>query len=256
MIYVCILTHNRLNKLRHLIDNPFFWRGFDECVVLAQGCDDGTNEWLSQYATAHPDKQMILWQSWQNLRAIGGRQRMVDRMLHWLDTDDIVIMLDDDMLPISPEWARRLCQPILDDPEIGASGVGGHDITWGPQLIHEVEPGWCDVVNGGWTAYRASLFLEGVEFDQAYLPFWHCDIDLAMQIRQKGYKIWCTGRVGLAHEAHHWDMDEHYAARCKMFKDKWMGKGLTQIEQILRIMPPMRDGDVFRREVKTTLVEA
>ena len=239
-VLVGILTFNRLKMLRSLIDNPLFWSGIDHLFVFSQASADGTDEWLTEYQANHPDKPMTVWQSWQNRMAIGGRQRMIDRMIGWgLQADDAVIMLDDDMMCISPEWSQRLVQPLRDDTKVGAVGVQGYFVGFGEEAFNDAPTGEVDVVNGGWTAYRGQVFLEGVEFDQQYYPFWHCDSDLAMQIREKGYKIISVGPVGLAHAAHHPKVTNLWEERRQIFVNKWQGKGLTRNE-ILRTKKVVR----------------
>jgi glycosyltransferase involved in cell wall biosynthesis len=231
-LLVGILTYNRLSKLRHLVDNPCFWEGIDHLFVYSQASEDGTDEWLAEYQAQHPDRAMTVWSSWQNLMAIGGRQRLLDKIINWgLTDEDILIMLDDDMMPISPGWAKRLAQPLIEDETVGAAGVQGFQVTWGPGLFLFDEVGETDIVNGGWTAYRGKVFLEGVEFDQRYMPFWHCDSDLAMQIRERGYRVIKVGNVGLAHAPHHHKVDDLWREKRRLFIDKWRGKGLTRVEK-------------------------
>jgi glycosyltransferase involved in cell wall biosynthesis len=231
-IYVCLLTHNRLQKLRHLIDNPHFWHGFDRLFILSQASEDGTDEWLRKYQQGNRDKPLTVWTSWQNRMAIGGRQRMIDRMIGYgLQANDVVVMLDDDMMPISPYWCDRLVSP-LHMPMVGAAGVEGFNVHFDKRgLFMPSPPGQVDVCNGGWTAYRGAVFLDGMEIDQDYYPFWHADSDMCMQILAQGRKVMKVGRVGLAHAAHHRAITPLWEERRDMFIGKWRGKGLTKREK-------------------------
>jgi glycosyltransferase involved in cell wall biosynthesis len=232
------LTYNRLKKLRHLIDNPFFWNGVERLYVFSQASQDGTDEWLMQYIKDHPEKPVTFWNSWQNRMAIGGRQRMIDRLIYDdLQPDDIVIMLDDDMMCIAPDWLDRLTEPLRNDKTVGASGVQGYFLRWGDGIFGIAPQGECDVINGGWSAYRGEVFLKGVEIDQQYYPFWHADSDMAMQVRKLGYRIVSVGNIGLAHEPHHHERDALWWERRKTFMDKWYGKGYTLAEKQVQEKP-------------------
>lgn len=240
--YVAIVTYQRLPKLRNLVDNPYFWNGIDRCFILNQGGKtDETAVWLTDYKTKNPSKPLTIYHSWQNLRAIGGRQRLIDRMYNTIKPDDVIITLDDDVMVYSGMWAKRFTQHFKNS-QVGAVGVQGYFVTptWITPIFREWEGetfGNVDIVNGGWTAYRGSVFLGGCEYDQQYYPFWHCDSDFAMQVRQLGYEVWTIPNPGLAHEPHHRDIGPAFRQREEIFRKKWEGKGLLRFEQIKREQP-------------------
>jgi glycosyltransferase involved in cell wall biosynthesis len=230
--YVLILTYNRLRMLRRLIDNPMFWSPqIDQVIVRSQACADGTDQWLREYAAAHPERPIELQFADQNRMAIGGRNDMFETLVGRLERDDIFVTLDDDMIPISPHWLEKLTSPLRENPEVGAAGIEGFWTTFGPGIFMHAPEGEVDIINGGWSAYRGAVLLDGCRYDEQYLPFWHADSDFAMQVLEKGWKLVKVGRIGLAHSPHHRKVDELWQSRRDIFLGKWRGKGITSREK-------------------------
>lgn len=236
MIYVCILTHNRQEAAKACIESiiPAIVAKHAQLHVLDNGSTDGITLWLS--VMANRLNFMQVWASKQNTYAIGGRLRQVDRLLGmglgWMDT---VVFLDSDVTVVKPyevDWLEKLIAP-LQDPRIGISGVYGRNINadWTGFEMPNTLPGRVDVVGGGMTAIRGAVFLSGVEFDQGYLPFWHCDSDLCLQARSEGFEVHCVGEIGLHHDAHHKDMSEQYHKNMRRLKEKWQGKRVLTTHQ-------------------------
>lgn len=230
--YVLVLTYNRLRMIRRLLDNPMFWSpGIDQVIVRSQACEDGTDEWLREYAAAHPERPIELQFSSENRMAIGGRNDMFESLVSRLERDDIFVTLDDDMIPISPRWLDKLTAPLRENAEVGAAGVEGFITTFGPGIFMHAPEGEVDVINGGWSAYRGAVLLDGCRYDEQYMPFWHADSDFAMQVLEKGWKTIKVGRIGLAHSPHHRKVDELWKSRREIFLGKWKGRGLTAREK-------------------------
>lgn len=235
MIYVCVLAHNRQEKTKACIESiiPAIVAKGAYLHVLDNGSTDGITLWLSVMANRlHFIK---LWTSKQNTYAIGGRLRQVDRLLGmglgWMDT---VVFLDSDVTAVKPydvDWLKKLIAP-LEDPKIGISGAYGRNISadWSGFAVPPSLPGRVDVVGGGMTAIKGAVFLSGVEFDQGYLPFWHCDSDLCLQARHEGFEVHCTGEIGLHHDANHHTPDEQYHKNMRRIKEKWQGKNVIASE--------------------------
>ena len=230
MICVCILTHNRIDKVKVCLESIYpGLRG--ELHILDQNSTDGTREWLQGWSQRKSNVHLTL--SFQNLMAIGGRQRQVDMLRHRIGPQSIVVFLDSDVIAENQGlWLTHLKQWASVH---GIAGVYGRNIF--PQFGGFAEPdrvpGPCDVVSGGMTAVRGDVFLSGVEFDQAYLPFWHCDSDFCLSARAKGFKVYCVGNyAGLRHEPEHKKTDDQYYNNLNRLRDKWMGKGLIQAERV------------------------
>lgn len=227
MIHICILTHNRLEKVQRCIESvmPTVRNGGLglRLNVLDQGSTDGTKEWLQSYFSG--EARTSFRSSWQNLRAIGGRQRQVDMLIgDGLLYSDVIVFLDSDVIVTDPRWLMQLTNPLMFS-RVGISGAYGRNISKEWELEEpEKLPGEVDVVGGGMTAIRAEVFLSGCEFDQAYLPFWHCDSDLCLQVKDRGWKVWCTGEIGLVHDAEHKTVDAQYLKNWARLREKWAGR--------------------------------
>lgn len=111
-VSVCIPTHNRqadlartLAELRRLDPPP------DEIVVLADGCTDGTEEFVRR---EHPGIRLL-----SNPTAVGcvvGRNLLLDAAAH-----EIVLGLDDDSYPLEDDFIARLRVVFAENPRMAVA---------------------------------------------------------------------------------------------------------------------------------------
>jgi GT2 family glycosyltransferase len=111
-VAVCITTHNRrddlartLAALRTLDPPP------DDIVVVADGCTDGTAEWLR---SAHAAVKLIVHERARG--SISSRNEMVVAT-----TDEIVLSLDDDSYPIERDFIARLRTLFAEHPRLAVA---------------------------------------------------------------------------------------------------------------------------------------
>ena len=247
MIYILIQSFNRLEKLKRLLDNPLFIqdaRGEGAVVVInAQGCTDGTNEYVRTFAQGDIHLKTDVWISWQNPGVVGGRCRLLDYVLARLHRHDILVYLDDDVEVAARGWLEALIRPIRDDSKIAITGAFG--------VL--VQPGWSDYVQGvpalpcrvdvvsqSHTADAAHLFLDGVEFDLGLGFVWHEDTVLCMEAHARGYEVFYVGTpesIGLKHDPHRKDRDAYdglYWKNWERIKERYAFRGLVMFERALR----------------------
>lgn len=233
MIYVCVLTHNRLEKVQRcmMTIQPAITAEKAMLCVLDQASTDGTAAFLRQVSDAGAIQ--ILKLSKENLMAIGGRHTQIEWLVGGgLAPDDVVVFLDSDVVAVEHDWLSNLIKP-LNHPNIDICGVYGRNImrNWKGFVTPHLVPHYVDVVSGGMTAVTGAVLLEGVNYDLDYLPFWHADSDFVLQARSKGFYAWCCGDVGLRHTPEHHETDELYFRNFEKLKSKWAGKGLVKHER-------------------------
>lgn len=211
--------------------------GIIEAVVLDQsGIADG----------APLGMPVTLWRS-GFVRSVGeARQRLVDRLIGaGLETHDVIVFLDDDVQIVDDGWLDALTAPLSNAM---ITGAGGRFVTPDWHTEPATIPGWVDFVGGGWCAIRASLFLDGLEFDPGYVGCYWEDVDLNLQVKAAyGRAAWYCGDIGLAHDdtaRPERERQRWYAQNRSRCRQKWAGKGLVlhEIAGALRLDETAHDG--------------
>jgi glycosyltransferase involved in cell wall biosynthesis len=226
-ISLLFLTYNRRGIVARcfqsmaatLNDSSIEWR------VLDNGSTDGTAEWLLKFAARHVNVHVTLCAD--NTGVAGGRQILFDQ-----SQGDIIVSMDSDVEAVRNGWLDRLIAP-LDDLSVGLCGPGGHWVTPGWQWYEPVVDGYrgeCDTVSGYCQAFRRAALDQGVAMDMYFNPYWHEDSDLAMQIKALGYRVMCTGDVGLHHIYAASGDDGRGHAKQAYLATKWQSKGLVRCE--------------------------
>lgn len=226
MIYVCVLTHNRLKHLRVLLGSPSFepeiTRADAQVLVLNQGSTDGTTDFLLHWQRLNGIK---VFNSCQNAGIIGGHQRQADWLLgHGLKHEDTVVFLDDDCYPTVEGWLEKLTRPIIATTNIAITGCYAARVTADWQLKQAMHPGPVDIVSMSHTAVSARLFLEGFEFPLDFGLCWHEDSFLSLWAKEHGYLTYYVGTpesIGLHHEPHHTATDDLYWSNWALIKARF-----------------------------------
>lgn len=187
MIHICIETHNRCASLHRLITSPEFCAALNDqtaVLVLNQASTDGTRALLDNLP------HVTAWHSSQYTSYAAAVQRMIDRLIGaGLRPEDVIVLLNDDLRVLANDWLDSLMGPLEHERGVVISGALGSFITddW---HTRPAPPGPVDFVGAGWAAYRAALFLAGVEFDHAYSGCYWEDVDVCLQARSRGYVVW------------------------------------------------------------------
>lgn len=242
MIWVTVLTHNRLDELQRLLSSPYFEQDLltNEAglLVLNQGSEDFTSDYLNSLRR----KSLVLypryfWNAAQNAGIVQGHQRQVDWLLgHGLRKQDIIVFLDDDAYPIQSGWLATLTAPIRDGRAV-VTGAYGVRVTEGWEgYANAIEPGEVDVVNQSHTAVAGHIFLSGFEFPFELGRCWHEDTFLCLWAKERGYRVWYVGdaeSIGLHHDPHHKQVDELYLRNWELARQRFAGLGVVLWEKEL-----------------------
>jgi hypothetical protein len=241
VIWVTVLTHNRINHLRRLLESPHFEAAITRpdvsVLVLNQGSTDDTAEFLTHWWNKHLHDNGawpgMVWNSAQNAGIVAGHQRQVDWLLgHGLYYGDQVVFLDDDVYSTGEGWLDRLTLPLWSGMTV--VGCYGANVYAGWVMEQAEDPGLVDIVNMSHTAVRAEVFLEGFEFPLDFGISWHEDSALCLWVLEHHYRVQYIGTpesIGLHHDPHHKQTDDLYWRNWEKIKELYSGKGLTKGEQ-------------------------
>ena len=166
---------------------------------------------------------------------------------------EIVVLLNDDVVPISPSWLKRMVNSAMDDRAgavgarllntdgtiqhagvaLGLCGLCGH--MWRGLSDAEAQhypsilaPSRRSAVTGACLAVRRSLYLEAGGFDEADLQVTLNDIDFCLRLNAMGYQTLYRGDAVLTHDessSRGADIDiaklTRRAAEIKTFQARW-----------------------------------
>jgi len=172
-VSIIIPTYNHLeDALRPCIETLITYTDFTnkEVIVVANGCIDGTNEYLDQYK----DFIKVIWfdEPTGVVRAYNaGIDSAIGKYIVLLDNDCVLMWQRKD------EWIDTLKKPFLEDALVGAAGPFAHEYKDMGLVLHS-----------GCTMYRADILRQVEKFDEIYNPGYFCDPDVAMKIWKAGYK--------------------------------------------------------------------
>lgn len=226
-ISLLFLTYNRrgivarcFQSLASTLRDPSIeWR------VLDNGSTDGTAQWLLSFAAKHDNVHVTLRAD--NTGVAGGRDILFKQAL-----GEIIVSMDSDVEACRAGWLDQLITPLM-VPDVGLCGPGGHWLTEGWKWYEQVSEdyrGEVDTVSGYCQVFRREVLDQGVEMDLTFNPYWHEDTDLAMQIQVLGYRVMCTGDVGLRHIYAGSGDDGRGHEKQAYLASKWQGLGLVRCE--------------------------
>lgn len=231
-IEIMFLTYNRrgivARCLKSLIDTltrpDVLWSVLDNASV------DGTAEWLLNLHRTLDDPTFKLYLGTENLGVSGGRDFLLRR-----STGKTLVFMDSDTIAIRDDWLDNLVAP-LRDKKIGLCGPGGHWITTKPDgtwdwfdAVPGEFRGEVDCVSGFLQAFRRDA-IAGFEMDLNYGTYWCEDTDTCLWLKSEGYKILCTGDVGIRHLYANSANDNGGPQKMQYMASKWAGKKLIRAE--------------------------
>lgn len=225
-ISILLLTYNRLGMVARCLRSlaPTLRSELVEWIILDNASTDGTAEWVLKLARRDNVRVEL---SAQNLGVSGGRERLLE-----LAEGDVLVFLDSDVEARDKQWLQKLTMPLV-DRTIGVTGQGGHMIppSWDRYIPHP-RAGDVDCVSGYAQAFRRDLLDNGVVMDTAFGRYWHEDTDWCLQAKAKGYRVHCTGDIGLAHIYAGSGDDGTQKRKQAYLAQKWKGKGLIHAERL------------------------
>lgn len=224
---ILILTHNRVADVERCFKSLVSTLGRSDvfCAVLDNASTDNTFFYLCREVQR---ENVLLLRSGVNLGVAGGRDELLKTV-----QSEYVVFLDSDTVIADPAWLDALGKVLDENENIGMVGPGGSFVKRDWSGFEAAMPdAECDVVAGYCQVFRRSLLDLGVHIDTSFAKFWTEDSDLAMQIREKGWDVYCLP-VGVmhypAHSGYGQEPDLH-DAHIKLFREKWQGKGLIRGE--------------------------
>lgn len=170
---IIIPTYNHLNdSLKPCIESVLRYTNLDdkEIIVVANGCTDGTREYLDSLA----DVLSYIWFD-RPTGVVRAYNTGIDAA-----RGEFIVTFDNDsyLLPQRPdEWIDILMKPFLEDDRVGGTSPFANYYEDIGLLLHS-----------GCTMYRADILREIGKFDEAYNPGYFCDPDVAAKIWEHGYK--------------------------------------------------------------------
>lgn len=220
-VSILILTHNRLEAVRTTFEGLMGLPQTVEILVLDNASTDGTAQWLVENVQANS-----LTLSEVNLGVAGGRAKLME-----LARGEVILFLDSDVEVREAQWLERLLKA-LEPENVGAAGASGCYVVWTGNGVDYIPamPGPCDVISGWCFAFKREV-MPFIQMDLGYGRFWEEDSDLALQIRQAGWDVVCTGRIGLVHmPGHSGDEPGLMTRNRERLRQKWEGKGVIRLE--------------------------
>lgn len=172
-ISIIIPTYNHLeDALKPCIESLLTYTDLSnkEVIVVANGCIDGTKEYLDQYN----DFIKVIWFD-EPTGVVKAYNSGIDSA-----QGEYIVLLDNDcilMYQQKDDWINILQKPFLEDSLVGASSPFAHEYENMGLVLHS-----------GCTMYRADILRKVNKFDEIYNPGYFCDPDVAMKIWQAGYK--------------------------------------------------------------------
>ncbi|WP_337289338.1 glycosyltransferase [Candidatus Methylomirabilis sp.] len=127
---IIILTHNGLEHTRKCLASiEAHTPELHELVIVDNGSDDGTIEYLRSYMAAHDNVRVIANRSNRGFAA-GNNQGLA------LARGDYLLLLNNDTI-VTIGWLQRMLQVFLAHPDVGIVGPMSNYVS-GPQLVREV----------------------------------------------------------------------------------------------------------------------
>jgi GT2 family glycosyltransferase len=202
-LHVAILAYNALAFTARCLDSVAAHAGPDhDIVILDNGSDDGTREWLASVSL----RNLRVMHSDRNLGVAGGRNVLLAAILERAYGDDLIIFLDNDV-EVSPGWFDPFVALFAQNGCAGIAGVTGHEIIVSADrrtLLPRPEIGIAevDVVSGYCLCIPAHAASALGPFDEKLGSFWHEDDDYCVRAIALGYQVFCIPEAGMTHHGH------------------------------------------------------
>lgn len=232
-IQIAILTYNALEFTERCLDSVAANTAVDhDVVILDNGSEDGTREWLT---SRRASSQRIMLNPC-NVGVAKGRNILLADILERADPDDLIVFLDNDV-EVKPCWHEPFSALFVRQPLAAIAGVTGHDIIVSEDLrtllpSPEAGAAQVDVVSGYCLAVPADIAARVGPFDENLGLFWHEDDDYCLRAIALGYRVYCLPEAGIIHHGHKSGMageagdPEESLRNQRYLASKWRALGL------------------------------
>lgn len=221
MTSIITLTHNKLAVTRRCL--PTWLSGHDsdiELIVVDNGSDDGTPEWLKNFQkeSVAAGVPLILICNAENAGCSTARNQGLAEA-----SGDKVVFLDNDVAPRTRGWLKKLKEALLADKRrvlvgpklvypfpphlIQCAGVGisrtGRVLFRGRGEPGD-RPAWNEpgevqcLISACWVGHTEVL-REAGGFDEAFNPVQFEDFDLCYRLKERGGRLWYEPAVEMYH---------------------------------------------------------
>ena len=116
---IIVPVYNQLDYTRRclesVVDRTQIWDDY-ELIVVANGCTDGTEEWISFFQRTYKANTVLC--SYKKPLGFGGATNAGMR----LSRGDYLILLNNDSKILSENWIKLLEKPFHENPKIGITG--------------------------------------------------------------------------------------------------------------------------------------
>ncbi len=196
MISVVVLTYNRLERLKRCLDSI---KGSTtephEIIVVNNASTDGTTEFLesqkgSMLHPIHLDKNY----------GVVARNHGFD-----FATGSFIAQIDDDVV-VLPGWDVRCLEMFSSDPTIGLIGQQGGLIKIWMDIhsnVNQTRNGYVDYMTG----FCMMMRNVGIRYDEKFAPFWHEELDLSLQFKNMGFRLYKVDGLCIHHSARNAPVD-------------------------------------------------
>lgn len=181
-----------------------------ELIVVDQGSNDGTCEWLVEFSAQCAARGIVLRQilNDHNVGACTGRNQGIAAA-----TGDLLAFLDNDVVMEDREWLNKFAARLDADPQVA---IATAKLLY-PEAPYRIQFAGCAVTPGGRIVYlgrgeeradprfaserelqcsisacivvKRALIAEVGGFDEAFNPVQYEDLDLCYRARQAGYRV-------------------------------------------------------------------
>ena len=214
-VSVIVLTYNNLSLTKNCLYSLYKYSNYDnlEIIVVDNLSTDGTQDWLTQFASAKHNMNLIFNNT--NLGFSAGNNIGIKHA-----TGDYIVILNNDTF-VSPDWIARLMKHFA-DPKVGMVGPVANNIGNQAQIvlpnyftendfIKLATANYYDNINQKYMVKTGSLAFfcvmikqEAVTnvglLDEKFGRGWFEDDDYVIRLRQCGYTVVIADDVLIHHE--------------------------------------------------------
>lgn len=176
---IVVLTFNRLERLQSCLDHIFSrTKASFKLYVVDNYSTDGTQEYLEGFSA---NQKLVYIRMDSNVGVLA--RNVAFRQI----TAPFIAQIDDDVT-VDPDWDSKCLQLMNSDSQIGLICHQGARIKEWPHFEVQHEDCFVDCATGFFMCFRNV----GLLFDENIERFWCEDLDLSLQFKEKGYRIFCT----------------------------------------------------------------